>query len=244
MRSLRRQGPDKLSPTQPFILIVEDEPSIVELLAYNLTAAGFETGVAQDGDEAELALAERTPDAVLLDWMLPGVSGIELCRRIRRRPATRSLPIILLTAKGEEADRVRGLDSGADDYVTKPFSPAEVVARLRAVLRRSRPATAGATLEYEDISIDLAAHRVERNGRRIHLGPTEYRLLCHFMERPGRVFAREQLLDSVWGRDVYVETRTVDVHIRRLRKALNGEGERDLIRTVRSAGYALDVAED
>jgi len=228
---------------QPYVLIVEDEPGIVELLDYNLSAAGFETGVARDGDEAELALAERVPDAVLLDWMLPGVSGIELCRRIRRRPATRDLPIIMLTARSEETDRVRGLDSGADDYVTKPFSPTEMIARLRAVLRRSRPATAAERLEYSDVALDLVAHRVERAGRNIHLGPTEFRLLRHFMERPGRVFSREQLLDAVWGRDVYVETRTVDVHIRRLRKALNGDGELDLIRTVRSAGYALDVAE-
>jgi len=225
---------------QPYVLIVEDEPDIVEMLAYNLAAAGFETGVARDGDEAEIFLAERAPDAVLLDWMLPGVSGIELCRRIRRRPATRTLPIIMLTARGEEGDRVRGLDSGADDYMTKPFSPTELVARLRAVLRRSRPATAEETLDYADVRLDLTAHRVERAGERVHLGPTEFRLLAHFMERPGRVFSREQLLDAVWGRDVYVETRTVDVHIRRLRKALNGDGRQDLIRTVRSAGYALD----
>lgn len=229
---------------QPYVLIVEDEPGIVEMLSYNLNAAGFETGIAQDGDEAELALAERTPDAVLLDWMLPGVSGIELCRRIRRRPSTRSLPIIMLTAKGEESDRIRGLDSGADDYVTKPFSPTEMIARLRAVLRRSRPATAVEKLEYADVQLDLSAHRVERSGDRIHLGPTEFRLLRHFMERPGRVFSREQLLDAVWGRDVYVETRTVDVHIRRLRKAMNAGGRPDLIRTVRSAGYALEIAGD
>ena len=227
---------------QPYVLIVEDEPGIVELLSYNLHAAGFETGVAQDGDEAELALAERAPDVVLLDWMLPGVSGIELCRRIRKRPATRSTPIIMLTARSEEGDRVRGLDSGADDYVTKPFSPAEVIARLRAVLRRSRPATAEEKLTYADVTLDLVAHRVERDGKNVHLGPTEFRLLRHFMERPGRVFSREQLLDAVWGQDVYVETRTVDVHIRRLRKALNIDGAQDLIRTVRSAGYALDSA--
>lgn len=225
---------------QPYVLIVEDEPGIVEMLAYNLSAAGFETGVARDGDEAEMALAERAPDVVLLDWMLPGVSGIELCRRIRRRPETRSLPIIMLTARGEEGDRVRGLDSGADDYMTKPFSPTELVARLRAVLRRSRPATAEEALEYADVRLDLTAHRVERAGERVRLGPTEFRLLRHFMERPGRVFSREQLLDAVWGRDVYVETRTVDVHIRRLRKALNGDDRQDIIRTVRSAGYALD----
>jgi two-component system phosphate regulon response regulator PhoB len=227
---------------QPYILIVEDEPDIVELLKYNLEAADYEVGIARDGDEAEISVAERQPDAVLLDWMLPGVSGIELCRRIRRRPETRMLPIIMLTARGDETDRLRGLDSGADDYVTKPFSPAEVIARLRAVLRRALPSTAVETLEYEDITLDLAGHRVERAGRNIHLGPTEFRLLRHLMEHPGRVYSREQLLDAVWGRDIYVEARTVDVHIRRLRKALNEGDAADLIRTVRSAGYALDKA--
>ena len=227
---------------QPYILIVEDEPDIVELLKYNLEAADYEVGIARDGDEAEISLAERQPDALLLDWMLPGVSGIELCRRIRRRPETRMLPIIMLTARGEENDRLRGLDSGADDYVTKPFSPAEVIARLRAVLRRALPSTAAETLEYADITLDLAGHRVERAGRNIHLGPTEFRLLRHLMEHPGRVYSREQLLDAVWGRDIYVEARTVDVHIRRLRKALNEGDAVDLIRTVRSAGYSLDKA--
>jgi two-component system phosphate regulon response regulator PhoB len=227
---------------QPYILIVEDEPDIVELLKYNLEAANYEVGIARDGDEAEVSLAERQPDALLLDWMLPGVSGIELCRRIRRRPETRMLPIIMLTARGDETDRLRGLDSGADDYVTKPFSPAEVIARLRAVLRRALPSTAVETLEYEGITLDLAGHRVERAGRNIHLGPTEFRLLRHLMEHPGRVYSREQLLDAVWGRDIYVEARTVDVHIRRLRKALNEGGAADLIRTVRSAGYSLDKA--
>lgn len=227
---------------QPYILIVEDEPDIVELLKYNLEAADYEVGIARDGDEAEISVAERQPDAMLLDWMLPGVSGIELCRRIRRRPETRMLPIIMLTARGEETDRLRGLDSGADDYVTKPFSPAEVIARLRAVLRRALPSTAVETIEYEDITLDLAGHRVERAGRNIHLGPTEFRLLRHLMEHPGRVYSREQLLDAVWGRDIYVEARTVDVHIRRLRKALNEGDAADLIRTVRSAGYALDKA--
>lgn len=227
---------------QPYILIVEDEPDIVELLKYNLEAADYEVGIARDGDEAEISVAERQPDAILLDWMLPGVSGIELCRRIRRRPETRMLPIIMLTARGEETDRLRGLDSGADDYVTKPFSPAEVIARLRAVLRRALPSAAVETLEYEDIMLDLAGHRVERAGRNIHLGPTEFRLLRHLMEHPGRVYSREQLLDAVWGRDIYVEARTVDVHIRRLRKALNEGDAADLIRTVRSAGYALDKA--
>ena len=229
---------------QPYVLIVEDEPGIAELLDYNLKSSGFDTGIAADGDEAEMALAERLPDAVLLDWMLPGVSGIELCRRIRRRPASRTLPIILLTARGEEADRVRGLDSGADDYVTKPFSPNEVIARLKAVLRRSNPAVTEDKLVYEDITMDLISHRVLRAGQKVHLGPTEFRLLQHFMQRPGRVFSREQLLDAVWGHDIYVEIRTVDVHIRRLRRALNQNGGDDLIRTVRSAGYALDVSSD
>ena len=227
---------------QPYILIVEDEPDIVELLKYNLEAADYEVGIAHDGDEAEISVAERQPDAILLDWMLPGVSGIELCRRIRRRPETRMLPIIMLTARGEETDRLRGLDSGADDYVTKPFSPAEVIARLRAVLRRALPSTVLETLEYEDMTLDLVGHRVERAGRNIHLGPTEFRLLRHLMEHPGRVYSREQLLDAVWGRDIEVEERTVDVHIRRLRKALNEGDAANLIRTVRSAGYALDKA--
>jgi two-component system phosphate regulon response regulator PhoB len=175
--------------------------------------------------------------------MLPSISGLEVCRQIRRKPETRDVPVIMLTARGEETDRVRGLDSGADDYVAKPFSPAELVARVRAVLRRSRPSTAEDVLAYAGIQMDLAAHRVTRSGRPIHLGPTEFRLLRHFLEHPGRVFAREQLLDAVWGHDVYVEPRTVDVHIRRLRKAINGEGEPDVIRTVRSAGYALDSSE-
>lgn len=227
---------------RPYVLIVEDEPDIVELLKYNLEASDYEVGIARDGDEAEISIAERLPDAILLDWMLPSVSGIELCRRIRRHPETQALPIIMLTARGDEADRLRGLDSGADDYVTKPFSPAEVTARLRAILRRARPATAAEHLSYADITIDLAAHRVDRAGKSIHLGPTEFRLLRHLMEHPGRVYSREQLLDAVWGRDIYVEARTVDVHIRRLRKALNDGGAADLIRTVRSAGYALDKA--
>jgi two-component system phosphate regulon response regulator PhoB len=228
---------------KPFILVVEDEPALVTLLRYNFEAAGYEVATAPDGDEALMAIAERRPDLVVLDWMLPSISGLEVCRQIRRKPETRDVPVIMLTARGEEADRVRGLDSGADDYVTKPFSPAELVARVRAVLRRSRPSTAEEALDYAGIHMDLAAHRVTRNGRPIHLGPTEFRLLRHFLEHPGRVFAREQLLDAVWGHDVYVEPRTVDVHIRRLRKAINGEGEPDVIRTVRSAGYALDVNE-
>ena len=228
---------------KPFILIVEDEQALVTLLRYNFEAAGYEVATALDGDEALMAIAERRPDLIVLDWMLPSISGLEVCRQIRRKLETRDVPVIMLTARGEEADRVRGLDSGADDYVTKPFSPTELVARVRAVLRRSRPSTAEEALDYSGIHMDLAAHRVTRNGRPIHLGPTEFRLLRHFLEHPGRVFAREQLLDAVWGHDVYVEPRTVDVHIRRLRKAINGDGEPDVIRTVRSAGYALDANE-
>lgn len=224
----------------PYVLIVEDEPGIVEMLRYNLEAGGLEVGVANDGDEALITIAERTPDLVLLDWMLPGTSGIEVCRQLRRKRETRNIPVIMLTARGEEADRVRGLESGADDYVTKPFSPSELVARVRAVLRRSRPAMDAESLAFADIMMDLTTHRVQRANRTLHLGPTEFRLLRHLMEHPGRVYSREQLLDAVWGHNVYVETRTVDVHIRRLRKALNENGEPDLIRTVRSAGYALD----
>ena len=188
-----------------------------------------------------LAVEERKPDIVLLDWMLPYVSGIEICRRIRRNPDTRDLPIILLTARGEEDDRIRGLEAGADDYVVKPFSPSELVARVRAVLRRTRPAFDKDSLTYADITMDLTTHRVSRNDIPVELGPTEFRLLRFMMEHPGRVFSREQLLDSVWGHDVYIELRTVDVHIRRLRKAMNLPGTDDLIRTVRAAGYALDI---
>jgi two-component system phosphate regulon response regulator PhoB len=229
---------------KPLVLVVEDEQALVTLLRYNFEAAGYEVATAFDGDEALLAVSERRPDLIVLDWMLPSISGLEVCRQLRRKPETRDVPVIMLTARGEEADRVRGLDSGADDYVTKPFSPTELVARVRAVLRRSRPATAEEVLSYSGILMDLAAHRVSRGGRPIHLGPTEFRLLRHFLEHPGRVFAREQLLDAVWGHDVYVEPRTVDVHIRRLRKAINGPGEPDVIRTVRSAGYALDAGEE
>ncbi|MGE0254840.1 MAG: phosphate regulon transcriptional regulator PhoB [Alphaproteobacteria bacterium] len=228
---------------QPQVLIVEDEPSLVELLSYNLERAGFAVAIARDGEEALLAVREKKPDVVLLDWMLPYVSGIEICRRMRRDAETRGVPIIMLTARGEEDDRVRGLDSGADDYITKPFSPSELVARVRAVLRRSRPSFGEEALRYADIMMDLAAHRVMRGETSIPLGPTEFRLLRFFMEHPGRVFSREQLLDNVWGRDAYIEPRTVDVHIRRLRKAMNVEELPDLIRTVRSAGYALDIAE-
>jgi len=224
----------------PLILVVEDESALVTLLRYNLEREGFRVAEARDGEEALLMAREQKPDLVLLDWMLPLLSGLEVCRQMRRMPETRSVPIIMLTARGEEGDKLRGLDSGADDYVTKPFSPSELVARIRAALRRSRPTSNGESLQFEDLTMDLAAHRVRRRGRDIHLGPTEFRLLRYLMEHQGRVFSREQLLDMVWGQDVYVEPRTVDVHIRRLRKAINASDETDLIRTVRSAGYSLD----
>lgn len=226
------------------ILVVEDDPSLIELVRYNLEREGFAVVRAADGEEGLLLAREDPPDLVLLDWMLPHVSGIEVCRRLRRAPETAQLPIIMLTARTEESDRVRGLDIGADDYVTKPFSPRELIARIRALLRRARPVLAGEKLSYAGIELDPGAHRVTRDGQRIHLGPTEYRLLLHLLERPERVFSREQLLDAVWGRDVFVDRRTVDVHIRRLRKAINLAGARDPIRTVRSEGYALDITED
>ncbi len=226
---------------KPLVLVVEDEADILTLLKYNLEKEGFRVATASDGEEALLAAGEQTPHIVLLDWMLPLMSGLEVCRQLRRNAKTRDIPIIMLTARGEEGDRVRGLNSGADDYITKPFSPTELVARMRAVLRRASPGMTDEVLTFADVTMDLAAHRVRRNGRDVHLGPTEFRLLRHFMQHPGRVFSREQLLDLVWGHDVYVEPRTVDVHIRRLRKAMNEEDELDLIRTVRSAGYALDT---
>lgn len=224
------------------ILIIEDDPSLVELLRYNLENEGFDVSVARDGEEGLESVDTQVPDLVVLDWMLPNVSGIEVCRQLRQKSETRTMPVIMLTAKGEENDRVRGLETGADDYIVKPFSPAELTARIKAVLRRAHPEQAGDTLEYADIEMDIVSHRVSRNGKAIKLGPTEFRLLRSFLEKPGRVFSREQLLDKVWGRDIYVELRTVDVHIRRLRKALNTENEADLIRTVRSAGYSLDAA--
>jgi len=230
-----------MNAIQPHILLVEDEKSLVELLRYNLEQSGYRVSIATNGEEALTSVADDRPDLVLLDWMLPLMSGLEVCRQLRRQPTTSNIPIIMLTARGEEGDRIRGLDAGADDYVSKPFSPSELVARIRAVLRRIRPALADEVLEYADIAMDLVQHRVLRSGKPVHLGPTEFRLLRHFMEHPGRVFSREQLLDAVWGRDVYVEARTVDVHIRRLRVALNGEVYADVIRTVRAAGYALDV---
>ena len=225
------------------VLIVEDEPAVRRLLAYNLEAAGFEVAEARDGEEALHQIEELPPDLVILDWMLPGLSGIELCRRLRRRPATAGLPVVMLTARVEERDRLRGLDTGADDYVTKPFSPAELVARVRAVLRRARPAMAGEVLTFADLRMDLASRRVFRGNREIPLSRTEFRLLRHLLENPHRVFERAQLLDRVWGLDADVELRTVDATIRRLRRALNAGGEPDLVRTVRGTGYALDLPE-
>ena len=225
----------------PYVLVVEDEDALSTLLQYNLEKEGYDVTVAGDGEEALIQVDERLPDLVVLDWMLPKVSGIEVCRRLRSRSETRNVPIIILTARGEETDRIRGLDTGADDYVVKPFSMTELTARIRAVLRRIRPGLAEDRIRHGDIVIDRVAHRVRRGGREVHLGPTEFRLLDYLMQHPGRVFSREQLLDAVWGSDVYVEARTVDVHIGRLRKALNLEAEEDPIRTVRSAGYSLDL---
>ncbi len=225
---------------RPRILLVEDDANLVELIRYNLDKEGFDVVSTPDGEEALVLAEEDRPDVVVLDWMIANLSGIEVCRRLRRAPETASLPIIMLTARAEEGDRVRGLETGADDYVTKPFSPRELVARVRALLRRLRPALSGGNLEYAGVSMDTSSHKVMRDNRPVQLGPTEFRLLRHFLEHPGRVFSREQLLDAVWGRDVYVEQRTVDVHIRRLRKAINGDDLPDIIRTVRSAGYALD----
>jgi len=225
---------------KPSVLVAEDEGALVTLLRYNLEREGYRVLEAMDGEEALLVAAEEKPDLVLLDWMLPQLSGIEVCRRLRSRQETRNVPIIMLTARGEETDRIRGLDTGADDYLTKPFSMMELLARLRAVMRRIRPSLAEDVVTVGDIEMDRAAHRVRRSGREVHLGPTEYKLLDHLIQHPGRVFSREQLLDAVWGSDVYVEARTVDVHVGRLRKALSVEGTNDPIRTVRSAGYALE----
>jgi two-component system phosphate regulon response regulator PhoB len=224
----------------PHVLVIEDEDSLATLLQYNLQKEGYDVALAGDGEEALLMVDERLPDLIVLDWMLPKVSGIEVCRRLRQRNETRNVPIIMLTARGEETDRVRGLDTGADDYVVKPFSMTELTARIRAVLRRIRPGLAEDRVRRGDLLIDRVAHRVKRAGNEIHLGPTEFRLLDYLMQHPGRVFSREQLLDAVWGSDVYVEARTVDVHIGRLRKLLNPGREQDPIRTVRGAGYALD----
>ena len=225
---------------KPTVLVAEDEGALVTLLRYNLEREGYRVLEAVDGEDALLVAAEEKPDLVLLDWMLPQLSGIEVCRRLRAKQETRNVPIIMLTARGEESDRIRGLDTGADDYLTKPFSMMELLARLRAVMRRIRPSLAEDVVIVGDIEMDRGAHRVKRAGQEVHLGPTEYKLLDHLIQHPGRVFSREQLLDAVWGSDVYVEARTVDVHVGRLRKALNIEGTADPIRTVRSAGYALE----
>ena len=225
----------------PTVLVVEDEDALATLLQYNLEKEGYRVILAGDGEEALILVQEELPDLVVLDWMLPKVSGIEVCRRLRQRTESRNLPILMLTARGEESDRVRGLDTGADDYVVKPFAMSELTARIRAVMRRIRPGLADDRVTCGDIVMDRVAHRVKRHGIEVHLGPTEFRLLDHLMQHPGRVFSREQLLDAVWGSDVYVEARTVDVHIGRLRKALNGKTDPDPIRTVRSAGYSLDL---
>lgn len=223
------------------MLLVEDDAALAELLVWHFKREDFEVIHTIDGEEALLLAREKVPDIVLLDWMVEGLSGIEVCRRLRRTAETANVPIIMLTARGEEADRIRGLETGADDYVTKPFSPRELVARVSAVLRRVRPALAGEALSYADLEMDTVGHKVRRGGEVIPLGPTEFRLLKHFLEHPGHVFSRERLLDSVWGHDSDIESRTVDVHIRRLRKAINEGGRPDIIRTVRSAGYALDA---
>ena len=225
---------------QPDLLLIEDDEAIAELIVWHFAREGFSVRQTPDGEQALILVEERVPDIVLLDWMIESLPGIEVCRRLRRNPKSANLPIIMLTARGEEEDRIRGLETGADDYVTKPFSPRELVARVQAVLRRLRPALAGEMLSYADIELDSVAHKVVRNGQIVAMGPTEFRLLRHFMEHPGRVFSRGQLLDSVWGQDSDIELRTVDVHIRRLRKAINLPGTTDIIRTVRSAGYALD----
>jgi two-component system, OmpR family, phosphate regulon response regulator PhoB len=227
--------------TKPRLLLVEDDRALADLLIWHFTREGFHVVRTADGDEALILAEEQTPDLVILDWMIEGVSGIEVCRRLRRRASTSAVPIIMLTARGEESDRIRGLDTGADDYVSKPFSPRELLARVGAVLRRVRPAIAGERLAYADVEMDVEGHRVRRAGKPLQLGPTEFRLLRHFMEHPGRVFSRERLLDAVWSHDRDIDSRTVDVHVRRLRQTLNAEGHPDLIRTVRAAGYSLDA---
>ncbi|MTH99210.1 MULTISPECIES: phosphate regulon transcriptional regulator PhoB [Alphaproteobacteria] len=228
-----------MSADQPTVLVVEDELAQREVLAYNLEAEGFRVSKAASGDEAMLLVDEDSPDIIVLDWMMPNLSGIEVCRRLKTRPDTRSIPIIMLSARSEEVDKVRGLETGADDYVVKPYSVVELMARVRTQLRRVRPATVGIRLEFDDIILDSETHKVSRGNKPLKLGPTEFRLLSTFMEKPGRVWSREQLLDRVWGRDIYVDTRTVDVHIGRLRKALTQHGGEDPVRTVRGAGYAL-----
>jgi len=223
----------------PHVLVVDDEASQREMLIYNIEAEGYRTTKAGNGEDALLSVAEDPPDVIILDWMMPKLSGIEVCRQLKIRTETRSIPVIMLSARTEEIDKVRGLEIGADDYVEKPYSVTELMARVRAQLRRSRPATVGQTLTFDDISLDAETHRVTRGDVQLKLGPTEFRLLTTFMEKPGRVWSRDQLLDRVWGRDVYVDTRTVDVHVGRLRKALTSTGSEDPVRTVRGAGYAL-----
>ena len=232
-----------MAVTKPRLLLVEDDRALADLLMWHFNREGYDIVRTADGDEALLLAEERTPDLVILDWMIEGVSGIEVCRRLRRRASTSAVPIIMLTARGEETDRIRGLETGADDYVTKPFSPRELLARVGAVLRRLRPALAGEQLSYGDLEMDVQSHRVRRGGKPVSLGPTEFRLLRHLMENPGRVYSRERLLTAVWTHDPDIDERTVDVHVRRLRRALNEGGRPDLVRTVRSAGYSLD-AED
>jgi two-component system phosphate regulon response regulator PhoB len=226
--------------TRKKLLLVEDDRALAELLIWHFEREDYDVRRTGDGEEALILADEVRPDVILLDWMIEGISGIEVCRRLRRRSSSANVPIMMLTARGEESDRIRGFETGADDYVTKPFSPRELVARVGAVLRRVRPALAGEQLAYADLEMDVAAHRVRRSGQQVALGPTEFRLLKHFLEHPGRVFSRERLLDAVWSHDPDIDARTVDVHVRRLRQALNAGGQRDLIRTVRSAGYSLD----
>lgn len=223
------------------VLIVDDEEAIIALLKYNLEKEGFKVISTDDGEEAITLVKEHRPDIIVLDWMLPSMTGIDVCKMLRANEATRNLPIIMLSARGEEGDRIRGLEAGADDYMVKPFSPAELIQRIKTVFRRIRPALSNKTLQFNDIVIDIGQHKITRGGREIHLSPTEFSLLRYMMEHPRRVFSREQLLDAVWGQDIYVELRTVDVHIRRLRKGLNYDGKQpDLVRTVRSSGYALE----
>ena len=229
-----------MKSSAPHVLVVEDEAPLAELVRYNLEAEGFRVSVVADGEQAELLFAEDSFNLVVLDWMLPGISGLELCRRLRRRDATKAVPILMLTARGEEEDRVRGLETGADDYVVKPFSVPEIMARVKALLRRASPQLVSETLQRGDIVLDRAAHRVTRRAREVRLGPTEFKLLQFFMENAGRVLSRQQLLDGVWGRDAFIDGRTVDVHVGRLRKALVRGAEGDPIRTVRGTGYVFD----
>jgi two-component system phosphate regulon response regulator PhoB len=227
---------------KPSILVVEDDAALCELLTWNLDAEGYAVRATGDGEEALLMVREQAPDAIILDWMIEQVPGIEVCRRLRKDKETSRVPILMLTARGEEEDRIRGLKTGADDYVTKPFSPRELMARVAALLRRSRPGLTGDVLAFGDLELDVASHRLRRHGQALHLGPTEFKLLRYFMERPGRVLSRQQILDGVWGMDSDIDERTVDVHIRRLRKAINRPGEADPIRTVRAAGYSMDFS--